>query len=551
MNLFPRCLFSALLVVSGVVHAADATRPNILFVFADDWGRYASAYAKVDGKPSINDVIKTPNCDRVAKEGVIFRNAFVNAPSCTPCRSALLSGQYFFRTGRGAILQGATWDTAIPSFPLLLRDEGYAIGKTSKVWSPGSPSDAPFGGQDYNFAKGMQQNNFSENVTKMVEGGMALEAARQKILDEVRGTFDLFLQSRKGQEAKPWLFWFGTTTTHRAWVKGSGKKLWGIEPEDLKGKMPAFLPDVPEVREDVADYLGEAQAVDAYVGVLLKRLEEIGELDKTLIVLSGDHGMPGFTNGKCNLYDNGVAVSLIARVPGGKGGRVVDDLVNLMDLCPTFCEAGGVKPPAVMTGRSLWKVLHSDKSGQVDETRTFNVSGRERHVAGARENNLPYPQRCYRTKDFLYIRNFEPDRWPMGSPYQVTDSATPDAAALESNTFAAFPDMDASPTKAWLVAHRNEAQWKQHYDWAFAKRPGEELYDLSKDPDQVKNVADDPAYAEKKKELSGKLMRVLTEAEDPRVTEGGKMFENPPFTDADNRRQEAKGKGKGKGKKKQ
>ena len=340
MNALARFLvIVAASLTCSVLRAADASRPNILFLFADDWGRYASAYAKVDGRPSINDVIKTPNCDRVAREGVIFRNAFVNAPSCTPCRSALMSGQYFFRTGRGAILNGATWDTTIPSFPLLLRDEGYVIGKTSKVWSPGSPADAPFGGQDYNFQKGNQQNNFSENVTGMMEKGLTLEAARQKILDEVRGTFDAFLDSRKGNEGKPWLFFFGTTTTHRVWIKGSGKKLWGIEPEDLKGKLPAFLPDVPEVREDVADYLGEAQAVDAYVGVLLKRLEETGELDRTLIVLSGDHGMPGVPRGKCNLYDHGLNVSLIARVPGGKGGRVVDDFVNLMDLAPTFCEA--------------------------------------------------------------------------------------------------------------------------------------------------------------------------------------------------------------------
>jgi arylsulfatase A-like enzyme len=141
-------LFAVFALLGSALQAADASRPNILFVFADDWGRYASCYAGVDGRPSINDVIKTPNIDRVAREGVIFRNAFVNAPSCTPCRSALLSGQYFFRTGRGAILQGATWDTTIPSFPLLMHDEGYHIGKTSKVWSPGSPADAPFGGQD-------------------------------------------------------------------------------------------------------------------------------------------------------------------------------------------------------------------------------------------------------------------------------------------------------------------------------------------------------------------------------------------------------------------
>lgn len=537
-------LLATSLSLSGL-HAAEASRPNILFVFADDWGRYAGAYAKVDGRPSLNDVVQTPNVDRIAREGVTFRNAFVTAPSCTPCRSSLLSGQYFFRTGRGAILQGASWDTTIPSFPLLLRDDGYHIGKTSKVWGPGTPPDAPFGGQDHSFQKqGMLNNNFSENVSKFIDQGSTLEAARQKLLDEVGGNFDDFLAAREG--GKPWMYWFGTTTTHRTWIKGSGKTLWGIEPASLKGKMPAFLPDEPEIREDVADYLGECQAVDAYVGVLLKRLEETGELERTLIVLSGDHGMPGVPRGKCNLYDTGTNVCLVARVPGGKGGRVVDDFVNLMDLAPTFCEAGGAELPAVMTGRSLWKILQSEKSGLVDETRTFVVTGRERHVAAAREGNLPYPQRAIRTKDFLYIRNFAPDRWPMGAPYAVTASEAPDADTLESNTFAVFPDMDASPTKAWLIAHRDDAPWKPHYDWAFAKRPADELYDLSKDHDQINNVAADPAYADAKKELSEKLMKTLTDAEDPRVTGDGQTFEKSPFTDPDNSRQEG-----GKRKKKQ
>ena len=108
--------------------------------------------------------------------------------------------------------------------------------------------------------------------------------------------------------------------------------LWGIEPESLKGKMPKFLPDVPEVREDVADYLGECEAFDAYIGVILKRLEISGELENTLVVLSGDHGMPGVPAGKCNLYDHGVAVALAIRVPGGKGGRVIEDFVRLPDL---------------------------------------------------------------------------------------------------------------------------------------------------------------------------------------------------------------------------
>src|SRR3954470_22502094 len=141
------------LLAAPALRAAEPERPNILFLFADDWGRYASVYAKHEKQPSPNQVVKTPNIDRVAERGVLFRHAFVNAPSCTPCRSSLLSGRYFFTTGRGAILQGAVWDSSIPSFPLLLKDSGYDIGKMAKVWSPGTPADAPIGKQQYAYQK--------------------------------------------------------------------------------------------------------------------------------------------------------------------------------------------------------------------------------------------------------------------------------------------------------------------------------------------------------------------------------------------------------------
>ncbi len=523
--------FSGVLACAEGADGPDARqRPNILFCFADDWGRYAGIYGEVESRPSPCQVVKTPHIDRVARRGVLFRNAFVNAPSCTPCRSALLSGRYFFRTGRGAILQGAQWDATIPSFPLLLKEAGYHIGETYKVWSPGTPNDAPFGAGKFAYEKaGGAFNNFSENVTKLVGEGVSRDEAAQRMYANVRGNFDAFLADRPA--GQPFCYWFGPTNVHRLWVKGSGKALWGIEPDSLKGRLPKFLPDVPEVREDFADYLGEIQAYDAGIGVLLKQLEEAGELERTLIVISGDHGAPGFPGGKCNLYDFGVGVSLIAAWPGQPGGRVVDDFVNLMDLAPTFLEAGGVKLPEGMNGRSLVPVLKSAASGQVDPTRTWVITGRERHVAAAREDNLPYPQRALRTTDYLYIRNFKPDRWPLGSPLGVTETDAPTADILSNNTFAAFPDMDASPTKAWLIEHRNEPEWKWHYDYAFAKRPGEELFDLRNDPEQVKNVAGDPAFAEVKAQLSQRLLLTLSNVGDPRVTGDGQMFERPPFTD--------------------
>lgn len=528
IRLLSQIVFVVAITSTITVRAAD--RPNVLFCFADDWGRYMSAYAAVDGRPTPNDVVKTPNLDRLAREGVLFKNAFVGSPSCTPCRSALLSGQYFFRTGRGAILNGAVWDPSIPSFPLLLNDAGYHIGETAKVWSPGTPNDAPFGAGKFAYEKrGLAFANFSENATALTKKGKSPDEARDELLTGVRENFDDFLSANSA--GKPWLYWFGSTNVHRAWVRGSGKALYGINADDLKGKLPPFLPDVPEVREDFADYLGEIQFWDAEVGALVKRLEETGQLEKTIIVVSGDHGAPGFPHGKCNLYDFGVGVSLVARVPGGKGGRVVTDFVHLMDLCPTFLELGGVTPPAVMTGRSLVNVLKSNESGQVDPSRTWVVTGRERHVAAAREGNLPYPHRALRTPEFLYIRNFKPDRWPMGSPKDVTDATAPAHNDLAGSTYAAFADMDASPTKAWVVEHRTDPQYKKYYDFAFAKRPGEELYDLRKDPDQVTNVADDPAYASQKQELSERLMKTLVDAGDPRVTGDGTTFDNPPYSD--------------------
>jgi N-sulfoglucosamine sulfohydrolase len=523
---------AALLLAAPRAGAAEPVeKPNVLFCFADDWGRYASAYAALEKRAaSPNQVVKTPNIDRVAARGAIYRNAFVNAPSCTPCRSSLLTGRYFFTCDRAAILQGAVWDDKLAAFPLLLKDAGYHIGKTTKVWSPGSPVDAPFGGQAHAYQKsGMRHNNFSEQVTAAVAKGQTVAAARDELLAEVRGNFDSFLAAR--EKGKPFFYWFGPTTVHRTWVKGSGKALWGIDPDSLKGKLPANLPDVPEVREDFADYLGEIQAFDAYVGVLLKQLEDAGELDRTMIVVSGDHGAPGFPGGKCNLYDFGVGVSLVTAWPGGKGGRVVDDFVNLMDLCPTFLEVGGAKPPTGMNGKSLLNVIKSEKSGQIDAARTWVVCGRERHVGDAREGHLPYPHRSLHTKDFLYVRNFAPDRTPMGDPLAVTADKAPTQQELETNTRIAFADMDAGPTKAWLVANRNDPKWKSYYDYAFAKRPAEELYDLAADPDQMKNVAGDPKYAKTREEMATRLMTVLKEANDPRVTEKDCRFDRSPFSD--------------------
>ena len=526
-----RKIFFSLLVVlfgSSGLSAADGKRPNILFAFADDWGRFASAYARLDGPGTINDAVRTPNFDRLASEGVLFRRAFVSAPSCTPCRSALVSGQHFWRTGRGAILRGAVWDGTNLAFPLMLRDAGYHLGETYKVWSPGTPNDAPIGAGQYAYERaGGRFNQFSQNVTRMVAEGTPLAAAKQTLYDEVLANFNAFLAGRQADQ--PFCYWFGPTNVHRKWIKGSGKALWGIEPDSLQGKMPPFLADVPEVREDLADYFGEVQAFDASLGVLLKRLEQTGELDNTLIVVSGDHGAPGFPHGKCNLYDFGASVSLAIRWGGAKGGRVVDDLISLTDLAPTFLEVAGLAVPDAMTGHSLVGILKSDKSGQIEPERTSVFIGRERHVENARADFLPYPQRAIRTPDYLYIINFKPDRYPLGDPYRLNSNNPPTAEEITEETRVTLPDEDAGPAKAWLVGQRNNPKWQPLYNLAYAKRPREELYDLKSDPHEVKNVAQDPRYASARADLERRLLAELRRTGDPRLIDDGKFFETPPM----------------------
>ncbi len=509
---------------------SGASRPNILFAFADDWGRYASAYRQVEGDDTPNFLIETPNFDRIAREGVLFTNAFVPAPSCTPCRSSVLTGRYFWQTGRGAILQGAVWDESIPSWPLMLEESGYHIGHTYKVWGPGTPPNAPYGGERtaYNTA-GVHFGDYSHHVTRRREE-VGLKEARQEMLDEVRGNFDAFLAARP--EDAPFAYWWGPTNTHRTWERGSGHALYGLEPDQLQGRLPAYLPDVPEIREDFCDYLGECLAVDMGLGILIERLEELGEMDNTFIVVSGDHGIPGMPRGKCNMYDQGSEVGLAMRLPKEiPPQRIVDDLVNIMDLAPTFLEAGGVKPPAEAAARSLMPLLRSGGHGQVEADRDHVVIGRERHVAGARDGYLPYPQRAIRTRDYLYIRNYAPDRWPMGDPRGLDDPelSPPPYEQLCRDTFACYADMDASPTKAWMIHHRGEAEVAASFQLGFGKFPAEELYSVRDDPHHLVNLVERPELQEMRRELSEKLEGILRQNRDPRLSEGDCSFDLAPF----------------------
>ena len=453
---------------------AASKRPNILFAIADDWGwPHAGAY----GDP----VVKTPTFDRVAKEGVLFRHAYVSSPSCTPCRNSILTGQYHWRLGPGANLW-STLDPATPVYPLLLMKAGYHVGSWRKSWGPGRLT----GWKDHPAGK----------------PGKGLDA---------------FLAARP--KDKPFCFWLGSSDPHRGYVLHSGAKS-GMDLDKIR--MFGCFPDSKSVRGDVADYYFEVQRFDRDVGKALKKLEEIGQLENTIVVVTGDNGMP-FPRCKGNLYDSGVRMPLAIRWPARlkNPGRTVDDFVSLTDLAPTFLQIAGVPAPKVMTGKSLLSLLTSEKEGVIEpEKRAFVLHGKERHCPGQEGHKGGYPCRAIRNHRFLYIRNFKPDRWPAGTPNH-------EKAAV---TGAWLGDCDNSPTKTYITQNKDkDEKHTRYWDLCFGKRPGEELYDCTKDPEQLTNLAADPAYAETRKKLSAQLMANLKATADPRATGGGDKFDTYPY----------------------
>jgi arylsulfatase A-like enzyme len=293
-------------------------------------------------------------------------------------------------------------------------------------------------------------------------------------------------------------------------------------------EVPACFPDSPEVRTDICDYYWEVERFDREVGELLKSLEVSGELDNTLVVISGDNGMP-FPRCKSNLYDLGTNVPLAVRWPRRiKGGRVVEDFISLADLAPTFLEAAGLKQTRDMTARSFLNVLTSGKSGRVDRRRNYILTGKERHVPSQQTGAAGYPMRAIRTHDFLYIRNFKPDRWPSG---HAKGYATPTDIVISKplGTHYGYADVDAAPTKSYMLKYRNEPRVAKLFELAFGKRPAEELYDLRKDPDQLNNVAAKQEYAKVKSRLAAKLLAELKATKDPRVLGKGDTFDTYPY----------------------
>lgn len=438
--------------------SAASRRPNILLLLGDNW---AAPHASALGDP----VIKTPTFDRLANEGVLFTNACAPNPSCSPSRSSLLTGQESHRLRDAASLYGPL-SPEFPRYPHLLEQAGYFLGLTGKGWAPGDPGPAP---------DGRKRNPAGDPFP----------------------SFDAFLAARPA--GKPFCFWFGSHDPHVPWNRGQQYK---PALDAAKIRVPAHLPDHPIIRADIFSYYAEVAQFDYECGQLIAALQRAGELDNTLIVMTGDNGwqMP---RGLANCYDLGVKVPLAMRLPDRiRKGQTRDDFATLADLAPTFLEAAGLRIPSQMTARSL---LSSFRRPAV-------FLERERH-ANVRHGNLSYPVRGVRTPSHLYLRNFEPSRWPAGDP-EFYWAVGP------------YGDVDASPSKQFLL----DTKPQPYFDLCFSKRPAEELYHLASDPDQVRNLASDPAAAQIKRDLSAMVTRWMADTADPRAKGPTTLWDNFPYS---------------------
>jgi uncharacterized sulfatase len=294
---------------------------------------------------------------------------------------------------------------------------------------------------------------------------------------------------------KPFCFWLGSKEPHRVYDEGSGLRL-GKKLEDAQ--VPAYLPDVPAVRSDLLDYYLEIEWYDQQLARALKVLEESGQLDNTLIIVTSDNGMP-FPRAKVNVYDAGLHMPFALRWGDRfKRGSVVDELISHTDIAPTFLEAAGLPRPAEMAGRSLLPLLRGEPVSRDDV-----FSGMERHTM-CRPDGQGYPMRTIRTRQFRYIRNYAPDRWPTGGDFRSSNKTT-------------HGDIDGGPSKDALFDKATAAKFPMQIGLCLNKRPAEELYDVAADPDQIHNVIADPRYAEPLRHLRTRLQQILETTGDPRI----------------------------------
>ncbi|MBL8176042.1 MAG: sulfatase [Bryobacterales bacterium] len=443
------------------------SRPNLLLVVADDMSYpHAGAYG--------DKAVSTPAFDRIAQEGVIFHNSFCASPSCTPSRTAILSGKNIWQTGEAGLLYGSI-PPDLRLFPHILEDAGYFTGYTGKGWGPGD-------WQALGLKRSPTGREFNSRLISL-PGPQGIDTR------DYADNFGHFLSECPQQQ--PFFFWMGITEPHRLYAKGAGLAE-GKRLQDVT--LPAYYPDSEEIRSDFLDYYMEIEWLDLHLARTLAILHRTGRLEDTLVLVTSDNGHP-FPRAKVNLYDGGLHMPMAMR--WGRrfaGKREARKFVQHIDIAPTLLEAAGIRPPVDMAGRSFLSLEGGERA----------IAAMERHTY-CRPDGATYPMRSLRNSDYLYIRNFAPDRWPTGGPDFVSSNKT------------FHGDVDGCPTKDFLLAPGNQRQYAREYELCFGKRPAEELYDVRADRWQVNNLAASPQHQSTLQNMRSELETYLRQTGDPRI----------------------------------
>jgi len=470
--------------------AQTASHPNILFAIADDWSfGHAGAYGTT--------WVRTPAFDRVAREGLLFTRAYTPNAKCAPSRAILLTGRHSWQLEEAA--------NHVPFFPPkfktwseALGEHGYVTGMTGKGWGPGVANDAQ--------GKPRQMTGRPFNRHKS-------QAPTSEISEnDYAANFKDFLSTVP--QGRPWSFWYGALEPHRGYEYGSGVSKGGKQRSDIE-RVPGYWPDNEVVRNDMLDYAYEVEHFDRHLERMLNTLSDAGVLDNTIVIVTSDHGMP-FPRVKGQAYEFSNHVPLAVMWRGGitVSGRTVHGYVSFADLAPTLVELAGLKweetgmQPAA--GRSLIDILRSPLRAASE--RDHVLVGKERHDVG-RPHDWGYPIRGIIREETLYLRNYEPDRWPAGNPET------------------GYLNCDGSPTKTEVLQRRRDGRDTRAWALAFGRRPGEELYDLRQDPFCLTNLADDLRHRPRLQRLRQQMERELRAQRDPRLFGRGYLFDRYIYAD--------------------
>ena len=447
---------SGVLLVTPVRADSNQTgnveKPNVILILSDDHSApFLGCYGNKD--------LKTPNIDRLASEGILFKKAYTTAPQCVPSRSSILTGRNVLDVQM--LRFSAPLDKEIVTFPEIFRKSGYYTGICGRSYHLDGSGNKP--AETIEAFREFQMVTFEKRVDYLRTG------SDEKVISQVKEFLDLV------PGKSPFCLWINYSDPHRIF---NAKE---YEPYPDKIHLPELFPDTKLLRQDLSGYMGEVQRLDERIGVLIAELEGRNLLDNSLLVFMGDNG-GALLRGKGTLYDLGIHVPLIVRWPGKiKPGRVSGILVSGEDIAPTLLEAAGFNPDEKMTGISFLRTL----AGEERDSREYVFA-----VRGAHGSGLPGTSSAFDLSRLVFNKKFKLIYNPLFIlPYHPVD-------------FAGLPFWND------LIERNKNEELAPMFSGTYiftSQRPIFELYDLEKDPDEFINLSGKEEYREVEHQMKSVL----------------------------------------------